>query len=219
MKTLTAFILTIILFTTVYSQEEKERNYALSFGIGENFTLRSFNMDFAVKKILDECHQIRLFLSPSVSKNNFENTVVNLHGTQKDNEDMVGYSLGIGIDYLWQLASKDGFAMYSGAGIDGRFGNSTKTETQATEIKTISETTFQNWGVGLRGILGVEWMVNDRIGIHAEYVASASYMWGKNENKYTSHEVPGTVNPTISTHTNNIFTLSSFVLFGLSVYL
>lgn len=217
MKPLTAFIVTIILCTSVYAQEEKERNYALSFGIGNNFQLSNFNMDIAVKEVLDNQHQVRLFLSPRISTSNTENAQSGSSSTSEN--DNSNYSLGMGVDYLWQLAAKDEFIMYSGTGVIASYGNGgdNKNTTQFINGGSVSnETTSPFWSVGLRGILGVEWRVSERVGIHSEYVAYGKYSWSKTENKTSG---AGVVNPSTTTTTSKRFELGSYVLFGLSIYL
>jgi hypothetical protein len=217
MKTLTAIILSVVLVTTVYSQESKTRDYALSFGIGNNFTLTNFNMDIAVKEILKDGDQIRLFLSPRVNTHSQETSTSNISTTSESDNN--SYTLGLGADYLFKILSKDDFDMYGGGGLYSAFGNdgdSKNINKYPNGNSTTSEVTAPTWGVGIRGVLGVEWRASDRVGIHCEYLALATYYWKKVENKQSS---TGTINPVTSTTKISTFNLGSRVVFGLSIYL
>lgn len=69
MKSLLIFAIITLSFSPVLSQEcSNNSDYAMTFGITDNFKLTNFNMDIAVKKIIDEKHQLRLFLSPQYFK-------------------------------------------------------------------------------------------------------------------------------------------------------
>ena len=77
MKYTLVILLSIIMCSYMYSQDSTNAKYALSFGIGNNFTLNNFDMDIAVKKIINEEHQLRLFLSPNLSTRNQDNETSN----------------------------------------------------------------------------------------------------------------------------------------------
>lgn len=217
MKALTTIILSIILCTSVYSQEEsKEQKYALSFGIGNNFTLTNFNMDIAVKRILDDSRQIRLFLSPRFSSGRTEG-VTNTNTSSSENTN-VSYTFGLGVDHLWRLASKKEFNMYGGGGVAGYYGNDGDNEVilkYPTGSTNFSGSNSPFWSVAIRGILGVEWKVSEGIGIHSEYVLYLSYQWRKTE---TTTSV-GTLRPSVNTSKSTRVGLISNALFGISIYL
>jgi len=216
MKSLFVVIISLIMCSFIYSQEDTTcAKYALSFGIGNNFTLRNFDMDIAVKKIIDQTHQLRLFLSPSLSNTNQENeTTGSLSGS--DNKSL-RYSLGIGADYLWILLKNEDIHMFGGTGLEFSYGNVHEKVTSTSNMgdKSTNERNSPFINIGLRGILGVEWMVSKKIGIHSEYLLTGSYYWDKTEIK---NSLNGIDNPTTKSTSWSIM-LNTGVLFGLSIYL
>jgi hypothetical protein len=202
--------------TIIYSQENSSSpKYALSFGIADNFRLDKFNMDFAFKKIIDETHQLRFFLSPRISTNNQE---VNTSGNiQTQESKLLNYSLGVGVDYLWTLMSNEDINMFGGTGLVFTYGNNNNksTDNYSNGDKINNEVNNPYINLGIRGIIGVEWKVSKKIGIHSEYLFTGSYNWDKSE---SISSVNGVDNPT-STRTSSGISLGSGVLFGVSIYL
>lgn len=214
MRSFIVVIVGLILCSSIYAQEKQvSPTYALSFGIADFFRLEKFNSSIAVKKIIDDTHQIRLFVSPSVSLNNNEVDIeVN---PKKETRESFRLSLGIGVDYLWTLLMDDDVHMYGGTGSSFTYGyyrGKTITPT-SSEVENTSETRTPSLNLGIRGILGVEWMVSKKIGIHSEYLLSGLYGWQKTDYKSNS-----LANPNRKT-TGNTINLSSSVLFGVSIYL
>lgn len=214
MKTFMVILLGFIGVTTLCAQEKPASpKYALSFGIAGNFTLNKFNGSIAVKKILDDTHQLRLFLSPSISSSKEETD--NESFIKKETRESVDLSLGIGADYLWMFLNDEDFNMFGGTGLSFTYGyyrNKRVTPT-STGGENILDSTIPSISMGVRGILGVEWMVSKRIGIHSEYLLSGFYDWDKTMSRSNS-----LANPDRTTIGNRI-SLSSSVLFGVSIYL
>ncbi|HAE87912.1 TPA: hypothetical protein DCG86_07800, partial [Candidatus Marinimicrobia bacterium] len=180
--------------------------YALSFGIGDNFTLKKFNTSIAVKKIRDEKHQIRLFVSPGLYAS---------HATHEDDGQLMSdnksqnYSLNIGTDYLWIVLKNRPVNLFTGTGLAVGYDYSvSKNIFYASDDESIYKTYGTAIEAGLRGILGVEWRVNPHIGIHSEYLVTGTYRWRKIENT-TLDKI----------NKEQVANLSSNVIFGLSVYL
>ena len=213
-KALLAIAISLVFYSFSFAQvDSTQSNYALSFGIGNNFTLSNFNMDIAVKKIIDNKHQLRLFVSPRISTNDTKNSGGRLSSENKSQS----YSLGIGADYLWILLNKHSINMYGGTGLILAYGhNYIKQGTAVDNTSNGSTVTNQpNIMVGLRGTLGVQWMVNQSIGIHCEYLLTGSYNWSRSEKKeYISNTVLVT-----NTSKSSSINLSTIVLFGVSIYL
>ncbi len=68
MKSLLVVLIILVTYSPSFSQDSSfVPKYALSFGIKNNFTLTSFDMDIAVKKIFDNSDQLRFFISPGIS--------------------------------------------------------------------------------------------------------------------------------------------------------
>jgi len=215
MKSFFVILLSIIMCSIIYSQEDSANsNYALSFGIADNFRLDRFNMDIAVKKIIDDTHQLRLFLSPRVSTRDDEEKMSENNQTRKI--ELLSYSLGIGADYLWLLIASEDINMFGGTGLVLTYGNRNEKQTANIDSnRSINETDSPFTNIGIRGTLGVEWKVTDRIGIHSEYLLTGSYNWNKSETKSSINDID---NPT-RTITSSGISLGSAVLFGISIYL
>ncbi len=214
MKSFWVLIISLILCTSTFSQEKSENNnYALSFGIADNFRLDKFNMDFAAKKIIDENHQLRLVLSPRISISNVENEGEINNQIREDKS--TNLSLGVGADYLWILFTDEDINMFTGTGLMLTYGYIKTKRTSSTDYETQKhEAAKPSTKFGIRGTIGVEWMVSKKIGIHSEYLFTGSYNWNKIENKSSYN---GIENPTVKSTSDSI-SLTSAVLFGISVY-
>lgn len=216
MKTFMVILVVFIGVTTMYAQEKPASpKYALSFGIADNFRLDKFNGSIAVKKILDDEHEIRLFINPALNDQNLERKIGS--NTETTNEEYLSLMLGAGADYLWILMRSDDVNLYGGPGVVLSYGYvNHKTTSESNGQKNFSESKNPILGMGIRGVLGVEWMVSKKIGIHSEYHLSSSYNWSKTESTYSSSLVLGYHS---STTTTNTFSINSAILFGVSIYL
>ena len=215
MKSLSIFVMSLILCSLLYSQENSsDPQYALTFGIADNFRLDRFNMDIAVKKIIDETHQLRLFLSPRVYISDDEENTNGANQTQE--REASSYSLGVGADYLWILITNEDINMFGGTGLVFTYekGNEKFTTISENGDKNINERSIPTTSAGIRGTLGVEWKVSEKIGIHSEYLLNGSYGWSESENKSSLN---GINNPIVSRSSKRI-SLSSGVLLGVSIY-
>ncbi len=216
MKAAAAFFFLLVFCTGNFAQEKQvKHNYALSFGIADNFRLNRFDMDIAGKKILDNNNQIRIFLSPRFSSNDRETEQLSLSNRNKIESS--NYSIGAGIDYLFYLASSGDFYLFSGPGMNLNYGYMKENlETSNTTGISITERNTPSFGAGLRGILGIEWMVSENIGIHSEYLLTMSYQKIKTEGHETLNGIGTGSDLNIK---ENRFSIQSRVLFGLSIYL
>ena len=216
MKSLLLSVIFIITCTSIYSQADStESRYALSFGILSDFRLSNFDMDIAGKKIIDETHQLRLFLSPKISTSSEDNEIS--ESTQSAERNFIRFSLGVGADYIWKLLKNDDFNFYGGTGLEFTYGYSHDKSTNISDIgeKNFAERKAPFWFTGVRGVLGVEWMVSKKIGIHSEYLLVGLYNWNKSETKSTMN---GTSTQTVTSKMSGI-NLNTQVLFGVSIYL
>lgn len=217
MKSSFVVLISLILCSFIFPQEKPASpQYALSFGILDNFRLGNFNMDIAVKKIIDDSNQWRLYISPRISVNDQDDD--NLELDQIVNINSVIYSFGIGADYLWTLLRNNDLSMFGGSGLVINYGNR---KDERTDINNLNgESNFQELNsprasVGIRGILGIEWKVTDNIGIHSEYLMTGSYDWEKINIKTSLN---GISRPRVSRTASKI-SLFTNVLFGVSFYL
>jgi len=215
MKAIYVVLISLFISAQIYSQSDSSKScYALTFGISDSFTLTNLDADIAVKKVLDNSDQIRLLFSPRIFNTA---STEDKYFTENDyTSEKTTYSIGLGADYLWNLAKEDDFQMFGGSGVLFSFGNSlTETKYLYDDTHFIYESWAPVYGVGLRGSLGVEWKVSKRIGIHCEYLMTVLYNYQKTEEKKT---YDGISNP-VETEIYERVTLGSRVLFGLSVYL
>ncbi len=214
MKSSFVVVMSLMFCSLIYPQDSTSNpKYALSFGIADNFQLDRFNMDIAAK-IIDDTHQLRLFLSPRISSSNEKQEVSN--NSQNQERELFNYSLGVGADYLWKLMTNKDINMFGGTGLIFTYGSRNEKVTSiATNNKATNELNNPYTNIGIRGILGVEWKVTSNIGIHSEYLVTGSYNWNKLESKSSFN---GVDNPTVTRKSSGI-TLGSGVLFGVSIYL
>lgn len=216
MKSSFIVMLSLVLCSLLYSQENTSNSrYALSFGIADNFRLDRFNMDIAVKKIISDNNQIRLFLSPRLTMRNNDETISG--SIQSQEIKTVNLSMGAGADYLWTLLKNEEVKMFGGTGFIATYGidKNDRTTTNIDRIISKSETNSPFINIGIRGTLGVEWKVSKSIGIHGEYLVTCSYNWSKSE---TITSLSGNSTPTITSKSSGL-ALFTGVLFGVSVYL
>jgi hypothetical protein len=203
MKATYVLIVSIILCSTLFAQEQNK--YALSFGIADNFQLSSFNGQIAAKKIINDTHQLRVFLSPSFSANNSDSN------TESEEAMKTFYfSLGIGADYLRILIKNNKINLFAGPGLGISF-QSNKSEHRDNTIKSTS--VDNRIDLALRGVLGVEWKVTNQIGIHCEYLLIGAYI--RNSGHIKSEGDMITDQPKT---TSSFLSLGPGVLFGVSVY-
>lgn len=215
MRTILLLILSFNFFTQVYSQNiPLDHNYALVFGISNNFTIEKFNLNIAGKLIIDETKELRLLFSPSVNTSSNESTS-GLTGDVIKVVDSWSHSFKIALDHIWTLKTSGDFALFSGVGLAVSLYNQT--------VETTDEPNGKNWleenetnsiGGGIRGTIGSEWHVNDNIGIHGEYILSGMYFKQETGTKLSRE---GRITPAGSTISKG-FELDSEVLFGVSIY-
>jgi hypothetical protein len=216
MKPFFAIFLSLLICSAAFPQENSSNpKYALSFGIADNFRLDKFALDIAVKKIINETSQLRLFLSPRITITNNDTEYTENKQTQE--QKIINYSIGAGADYLWTLLSNEDVNMFGGAGVIITYGKNTHEGTTYFSNGTKSAYEQDNPFIssGLRGTIGVEWKVNEKIGIHSEYLFTAVYLWSKSENKNILNDIETQK----STSKVTGFNLASGVLFGVSIYL
>jgi len=215
MKSLLVVLIILTIYSSSFSQDSSfVPKYALSFGIKDNFTLSSFNMDIAVKKIFDNSDQLRLFISPRISTLTQDVTIEGDERTRKlENQN---YSIGVGVDYLWTIINQDDISLFGGTGLIVSYqrGYSKNSISDNDTTNNTTETVNPSISSGIRGILGVEWKVSRKIGIHCEYLVTGNYFWAKSETKiFHNREID--IN---SKSTSSGINLSSNFLFGLSLY-
>ena len=218
MKSILVTVVCLTICTTLYPQSKTSNpKYALSFGITDNFSLDKFNMDIAVKKIFDEDHQLRVFLSPRFIRNENEIESQNGFGINDSEDVLTEYSLGIGVDYLWILKTSENINLFSGTGLSYSFGQHEEKSTTGNEYS--EEMNTSSTDLGVRGTLGVEWKITEKIGIHSEYLFTTSYYWDKSETKYPFWLNEYEFSLSTTTSKQSKLHISTIVLFGISIYI
>ena len=212
MKLLKIFVLSTLISTFAFAQDNLPNNgYALSFGISQNFTLSDFDGYIAFKKIFNGGNQLRFLLRPEYTHKN-SSIEDNQNIYDKIETTANGLSLSIGADYLWRVLQNNNVQMYGGGGVLVGYGNSKTEQTKTYSDSTLTSTSKINfWTLGIRGILGAEWLVTKNIGLHAEYILNFKYNNSKTDAIQDS-------NPSGS-RKNDEFSLGQSVFFGISFYL
>jgi len=216
MRSFFVALMSLIICQVTFSQENPgQPEYALSFGIADNFSLEKFNMDIAVKKIFDDSNQLRLFLSPRITSADQDEE--NNGGIQNSETKSFFYSLGIGADYLWTIMTNDDVSMFCGPGLVFSYGKRDEESSALLDNgdKASGERNASLVNAGIRGSLGVEWRVNGKIGIHSEYLLTGTYEQEKADFRSTLN---GVSEPTAERTISRII-LTTNILFGISIYL
>lgn len=215
MKSLLVVLIILVTYSPSFSQDSSfVPKYALSFGIKNNFTLTSFDMDIAVKKIFDNSDQLRFFISPGISTLTQDITIEGDEWTRKSENQY--YSFGVGADYLWIIINHEDIGIFGWTGLIFSYyrGYSKYSVSNSDTANNTTEKNNPNISSGIRGILGVEWKVSKKIGIHCEYLVKGNYSWGKTETKIFYN---GEIDINSKSISSGI-TLGLDVLFGLSIY-
>lgn len=212
------YVVMLMFFSSISISSQNDSlksNFALSFGIEDIFKLNSFDLDIGFKMIISETNELRIFLAPRFSDHINENEFDVNNGHSKNSN--LDFSLGVRSDYLWKIIRNDDFSLFGGPGLIFSIGTKTL-ESKNNDLGNyilVSESTMDSKSIGFRGILGVEWKVNNWIGIHSEYQYLGSYHWINSETKNHHNENQRTK----SISKNYGVSFGSNVLFGLSIYL
>lgn len=209
-------VLVLFLFTCSALPQDSvfTPKYALSFGIGQNFTLTKFNGEIAVKTILSNSDQIRILLQPVYDATTSDYPELTNYSFQTLENSQ--FSLGLGADYLWLISSNRDISISAGPGLSILYHSAfEKRRNYAGEgAYQITETKQYRTGIELRGTFLAEWKVSEMIGIHSEYRLGFSY---GNDKILSRYVVTGFSDSSSEIKTNHL-AITSIVVFGLSVY-
>jgi hypothetical protein len=223
-------ILLFLLFTgLLFSQTENseqskssetENVWALQFQILDNFQLSTFEGSaISLKKVLSDCSSLRFGVSinTAISDLDEENKTTIAKNSQKYDQ----VSLNISSLYLWNTPIKNDVSAYCGIGPTLSFGHyktTSKNEgfSDETYIMTENITTENTFGIGVSGVVGVEWFVKDNISILGEYETIAIYNFTKTKTEINySNSSPNYTDE----RKGNVFRLYSVgVKLGVSIY-
>lgn len=212
-KSFRAFLFIFLFSATLFAQDSADTpEYALSFGISSWFTLTQYSGQIAVKKILENSDQIRLFIKPLY--NFSENNSVRYYSPYKFQLNSSQTSLNIGADYLWSAYKTDDLLLYIGPGCSFYFSNNSGRQTLVFIQLFYIDTETTDYSLGLRGIIGTEWKITQSIGLHSEYILLGRWNISETTEKlYEGETLTRTIN---YSEEHTIF--ESRLLFGLNFY-
>jgi hypothetical protein len=214
-----------LLFSQIENSEqsksaETKNTWALQFQVLENFKINTFEgSTISLKKVLSDCSSLRFGVSinTTLSDVDEENKTTIAKNSQKYDQ----VSLNVSSFYLWNTPIKNDVSAYCGIGPTLSFGHYKTTlknegsndETYTTTENIITENTF---GIGVSGVIGVEWFVKDNLSILGEYETIAIYNFTKT--KTEANQNNSSSDNTIEKK-GNVFKFSSVgAKLGISIY-
>lgn len=220
MKTIKLLSLVLILFIFTfqsYSQTKqdsssnslKKGSWAIQFGIGNNFTLGSFNnYTFSIKYHVSKRSAIRLGIGGYYSDQSGNGTNQSVTGSMIQKN----YSFQSELLYIYYVSSKSNLNFYLGG---GAVYNYTYTHQRLPNAYEANDNLQQMPGGGIKAVAGCEWFFMNRVSLFAEYQAQFTF----NKSTVTTDDV----SYTDGTEYKNSYDLSGFQFaniarFGLSVY-
>jgi hypothetical protein len=226
---------------SVFSQTEeattnnslRDGAWALQFQVGNNFTLSSFQGTvISVKRNCSPSHAIRVGVSLSSefsdedrgSKSFAPDTIRESNTTTSSSNSQ---NISLTGQYLFYTDPEAEVNFFFGGGPAIGFSRSNgKSETVPLVIglnlgKTSREASSTLWSLGISGAAGIEWFFAAKFSLHAEYDASLSYVWQKDESTQLAYSASGALQTraTEENHRKRLLFSGDRVRFGLSVYL
>jgi hypothetical protein len=222
------------------SNSLKSGAYALQFGVGSNFTLTSFQgSTIALQYHLSESNAIRAGVT---FNGNFSDgtdlfnqvTGDTGHTTASGDNSSHSASISFTVQYLWYQNALAPVHFYVGIGPSVSYSYNDQRNAQASTPQTPYFYSFGNdwtrlnytnttnqWALGVRGMVGVEWFPARWFSLHADYGEAIQYHW--NSNKTTADGILSSstgANTTITDKgSSKGWAISSIgVSFGASVY-
>jgi len=229
MKLKLSFLLFLLFAGLSFSQTENsdqsqssetENLWALQFQVLENFKISTFEgSTISLKKVLSDCSSLRFGVSiyTDFSDVDEENTTTTAKNLQKNDQ----LSLNINSLYLWNTPIKNDISAYCGIGPTlsiGLYKTTSKNEgSNDVTYTTIEEITTQNtFGIGVSGVVGVEWFVKDNISILGEYETIAIYNYTKTKTEVTNNNSDSNYN--LERKGNTFRFISVGAKLGVSIY-
>ena len=206
----------------------KKGSWSLQFRISSNFTLSTFDgSNLSAKKHLTSNSAIRFGIGLSGYTTDREGTTDLENRSNIFSEEQSDYEsllINLSCYYLYYPHPQRKINMYCGVGPLISFANfDDKINRQdlsqdTSSIETFTEENYQYYGVGVLGLIGVEWFLNQQISIHAEY--GSSLLYGREEKEETRVSSVETYKEKYAkkSEENRITFRSNSVQFGDSVY-
>ena len=221
----------------LFSQESKDstRNslekgsWSIQFQISQDFTLRAFQgSNFSAKRHLSPNSALRFGIGLSGLSGNREDEIneYSFQNINKEQEDEIKSTLvNINCYYIFYPSPKKPINVYFGGGplfsLTHNESNSKSDEVEQDTIlyKLDRKNEARGWGIGVTGLIGIEWFLTKQISIHAEYGSSIIYL--KEEITSTVIWESSLYDPNREERTTEIDQIrfrSDNVKFGVSVY-
>jgi hypothetical protein len=234
---LVLFFVTIFYTQMIFSQTSQDSiknslnkgSWSLQFQISQNFTLSSFQgSNFSAKKHFSPRSAIRFGIGLSGYSRDQELTINRDNDNSLHHEDQLDDKL-IEVDlncyYLYYPHPQRRINMYFGGGpLIGFMNFNDKLNTQEVYQDTLNrdvstDEDFQSISVGVVGLIGVEWFLNQQISIHAEYGSSISYVKEEREETRITNAFENDKETRVTKSEGyRINWRSNSVKFGVSVY-
>lgn len=200
-------------------------NWALQFGISDNFTLQTFQgavLSIKRQTSLRSAWRAGVGLNVGASDRDGGSSVTSNDSLIFESGDALdgnSFSLQLILQYLRYAHVASRVAFFLGGGPHGGFGWSDQEATSGSGmVQSTNTATITSWTVGLNGVLGIEWFASSAISLHAEYGAVVQRSWSDRETVIRT-----TTGTTTQVRTDNDESSvwefdSKGLLFGLSVY-
>jgi hypothetical protein len=178
----------LIFVSTGFSQstsylDSLDGKFALQFQITNNFSLSDFQGSVLSGKYhFSTRDAIRLGLEIFLGDSESETVVNHLDTNTVDQsvDDTNNFGFIINSQYIHYMRGTDDISLFGGIGPYYRYYKSTRNrELVVDEIKKISESENENYGVGLDLLVGVEWWFHKFMSLSAEYGLKFSYLSSK----------------------------------------
>ncbi len=219
-----AFGINSLILASAFSQERSDAatdaqkpNWALQFQINDNFSLTSFQgSTISLNKCLSNNRSFRMGLSLNTTFKDYDMTCPVL-----DNEDKSenNFHFLLTTQYIKNYKNRNKVTPFFGFGPAVQFNYDNEKNTFGTSSRTSVKTT--SWGMGISGVIGVEYFIRNNLGLLAEYGSNLMYNRSKTEditeirrgenNKFVTTE-------DIDEKTTTIDFSPALVKFGLSIY-
>ena len=203
--------------STVTTDAQKPK-WALQFQINDNFSLTSFQgSTISLNKCLSNNRSFRMGLSLNTTLEDYdmESRII------EDNEDKSenNFHFLLTTQYVRNYKNRNKVTPFFGFGPAVQFNYDNEKNTFGTSSRTSVKTT--SWGMGISGVIGVEYFIRNNLGLLAEYGSNLMYNRSKTEditeirrgenNKFVTTE-------DIDEKTTTIDFSPALVKFGLSIY-
>ncbi len=211
----------------------KPSSWALQFGISRDLTLSSFQgATISIKYHVTESNawRIGLFVGGDLTNDNSASRQIQadtLFGNGSRVMSNKDFNTNLSLQYLWYIDPHAPVNLYLGAGPSFSYSFNRQDGDQATtnpgyySTRTITNGSGHQWGVGIAGVVGVEWFAANWFSLHAQYGEALWYQWGSSSSTSTQTMSSGPSPSLVQTESASSkgWRLSNqSVFFGLSVY-